>query len=778
VNGIKQPSALLNNNSRIHDEEMFVIPLYVKGNVRPIVAYRDTGSLVTLVNSAYVKKHEYTGDQIEVSGLFGPPVHIPIARIQVKSPKFLFEGYVTAEVGVVETQLPFGADVLLGNGIFAFNKHIRDIINVEGAPKRCLSNCVDDLNADVNLPVGQSQSTCPNNDQHFQSLNSDQLTNSFKLETVEATSSQVPADVESSDGCVCDKPFDCVGGDQPDVKYVSDSLDANEFERISHVEGSSLPHTEAIVHAYNKRRVEPSRNPINREDGSGLSMGPNDCQARQVVEDDMQRAAVIQRSPREVSSCDSSGGGHTLCQLNGRRHGSRCVTNERDAAVNDEFTRLAAIDPAVVNKQFYEQPTDKQVELADLQRADSKLQSIWNKAKTGKGGFIVRSGFLMKKRSVNAFGENEYVLVLPDCKKRQVLVAAHDDPRSGGHVGFKRTYQKISRVFYMPKREIKEFCATCSECQRLKPKCINERVDYILPEIEGEFGHTWIIDVMGPTMERMSRKFGGHAHILVCIEAATRWVELIALPSLKAAALAAVIESNLITRFACRKLVYDLQSGLMSDLMQSVLKLLRVKSHISVAAFHARTAVAERYCRTVERYLKPYLEEYRGKWGLLLPWISFQLRQTPCSVTHFSPHEMVLGKNFPDQLDDLRDDFMGLTDATERSIKTNVLSYVNDLCKRLSLTRELASKYALIEHERTKSWYDKHCTPEKTFKAGDKVLILEPVDSRKMFAKWSEPAEIVKPSGLRTYEVRLADDTVKSFHVNQLRAVGGATHQN
>jgi hypothetical protein len=38
-----------------------------------------------------------------------------------------------------------------------------------------------------------------------------------------------------------------------------------------------------------------------------------------------------------------------------------------------------------------------------------------------------------------------------------------------------------------------------------------------------------------------------------------------------------------------------------------------------------------------------------------------------------------------------------------------------------------------------------------------------------MYAKWSEPAEVVKQTGLRTYEVRLADDTIKSFHINQLR---------
>ncbi len=207
----------------------------------------------------------------------------------------------------------------------------------------------------------------------------------------------------------------------------------------------------------------------------------------------------------------------------------------------------------------------------------------------------------------------------------------------------------------------------------------------------------------------------------------------------------------------------------MSDLMQTALKILRVNSHVSVAGFHARTAVAERYCRTVERYLKPYYDNYKGKWGLLLPWIAFQLRQAPCSVTHFSPHELVLGKNFPDQLEDLRDELMGLSDSSERELKRNVLSYVTELRQRLSVTREIAHKNADIEHQRTKLWYDKHCTPDKNFKPGDKVLVLEPVDSRKMSAKWSEPAEVIKQAGLRTYDVKLADETIKSFHINQLR---------
>jgi hypothetical protein len=180
-------------------------------------------------------------------------------------------------------------------------------------------------------------------------------------------------------------------------------------------------------------------------------------------------------------------------------------------------------------------------------------------------------------------------------------------------------------------------------------------------------------------MNPLSRKYGNHKYVLVCVETATRWVELIPLPSLKAATLTAAIESNLIARFACRTLIYDQQSGFMSELMQSVLKLLRVRSSIAVAGFHAKTSIAERYVRTVESYIKPYLEEYKGNWSLILPWISFQLRQTPCSLLNYSAHELAFGRNFPDKVDDLRDNLEDNSDPKDHKLKKDVSTYLQDL---------------------------------------------------------------------------------------------------
>jgi hypothetical protein len=56
---------------------MFVIPLHIMGVNCRLVACRDMGTFVSLVNKAFVDSSAYTGDVMEVSGIFEPPIKIP-----------------------------------------------------------------------------------------------------------------------------------------------------------------------------------------------------------------------------------------------------------------------------------------------------------------------------------------------------------------------------------------------------------------------------------------------------------------------------------------------------------------------------------------------------------------------------------------------------------------------------------------------------------------------------------------------------------------------------
>ena len=51
---------------------------------------------------------------------------MPLALIEIKSPRFGSREFVSVEAGVSPSCLPFGCDILLGNDIFLYNRCIHD----------------------------------------------------------------------------------------------------------------------------------------------------------------------------------------------------------------------------------------------------------------------------------------------------------------------------------------------------------------------------------------------------------------------------------------------------------------------------------------------------------------------------------------------------------------------------------------------------------------------------------------------------------------------------
>lgn len=449
---------------------------------------------------------------------------------------------------------------------------------------------------------------------------------------------------------------------------------------------------------------------------------------------------------------------------------SELETNGVDGDLFDtEFQRLSLVEPGDINHNLCMPQTEQQTKFAEMQRADPKLEMAFKKANTASNGFTVQEGILVKAKPKHIRSENAFLIVLPDVCKAKVLKQAHDSVNSGFHTGYKRTMMKIWRVFYIPKAEIKKYVASCEICQSISPKFKRERAELYIPAIDAEFGKTFVIDVMGGDLNRLSKCEGYHKYVLICVCQFSRWVELFPLPNLKAKTLADVLVEQLVARYRCSTLVFDQQSGLMSQLIASVLKLLRVKANIAVAGYHTKTGLAERTVRTVENCLKPYISNARTNWRAILPWVAFHLRQLPCETTGVSAHEMVFGKNFPDSLEDLKLDLIGNVEPQEKKVKKHVLAYMKELRENISRVREIAKRTEVKSRARTKTLWDKCSTKNKTFEPGSKVIILEPTDSRKLYNRWSEPKEIVRKIGERTYEVRMDDKTTKAFHIDQLR---------
>ena len=162
------------------------------------------------------------------------------------------------------------------------------------------------------------------------------------------------------------------------------------------------------------------------------------------------------------------------------------MTESGESNFDAEVGRLASVDPAIVNDDYFVPQNASRTEFIREQRTDPSLASAFEMAKGETNGFAIRDEVLYKRKPSHIRGSNEWLLVLPTRYKASVLKASHDSVTSGFHMGFKRTMLKIYSVFFMPKKEIKSCVKSCHVCQQLQPKLKSERAELLIPVIESD----------------------------------------------------------------------------------------------------------------------------------------------------------------------------------------------------------------------------------------------------------------------------------------------------
>jgi hypothetical protein len=98
------------------------------------------------------------------------------------------------------------------------------------------------------------------------------------------------------------------------------------------------------------------------------------------------------------------------------------------------------------------------------QKADVKLKTAWEKAKSGLNGYVIRDVILHKQNPENIRSSNEWLLVIPEAYKERILRAAHDSLEMRCNFGLKKTADKIGRVFFIGKSQIKQYLVICIIC--------------------------------------------------------------------------------------------------------------------------------------------------------------------------------------------------------------------------------------------------------------------------------------------------------------------------
>ena len=399
--------------------------------------------------------------------------------------------------------------------------------------------------------------------------------------------------------------------------------------------------------------------------------------------------------------------------------------------------------------------------LQKLQKTDQSLAAMREIAEEDTAVFW-KDGLLHRKSS--RIGHEDWdQIVLPKECRRQVLEIAHSVPM-GGHLGKKKTTQRILRRFFWPTlhRDVADFCRSCQVCQKFSHRHVPRAPMVPLPIIEEAFSRI-AMDIVGP----LPRSRSGNRFVLVICDYATRYPEAIPMKAVDAERVAEELVSIFARVGIPREILTDQGTNFQSQLLEALYRLLHIDA-LRTSPYHPQTdGLVERFNQTLKSMLKKAAQEEGKDWDKLIPYLLFAYREVPQESTGFSPFEILYGREVRGPLDVLKETWES---ENESGKNQNVLSYISLMRERLEKMSDHVQINLDSARQQQKCWYDQNAR-ERTFEPGDQVLILLPSSSSKLLAQWQGPYEVVKKVGKVNYMVRLHDRRKKdrTYHVNMLR---------
>ena len=375
------------------------------------------------------------------------------------------------------------------------------------------------------------------------------------------------------------------------------------------------------------------------------------------------------------------------------------------------------------------------------QEKDPELRALFTQAVSSEeadtmpGCYFIKNGVLMRKWRPPEVSANEewrvlHQVVVPSSYRNEILSLAHESPMAG-HLGVRKTLDRILHHFFWPglRKDVAEHVRTCHTCQMVgKP---NQKVPKAplkpIPSFEEPFSRV-IIDCVGPLPKSKS----GNRFLLTIMCAATRFPEAIPLRKITAQAVVKAL-IKFFTLVGLPKVIQsDQGSNFMSNLFQQVMHELGIKQ-VKSSAYHPESQGAlERFHQTLKTMIRTYCLDNTKDWDEGVPLLLFGVREVVQESLGFSPFELVFGHDVRGPLKALKEHWLN------EEPEYNILDYVSSFKDRLFRACSMAKENLAATQQKMKSWYD-HTARERSFKKGDKVLVLLPVLGQPLQAKYYGP---------------------------------------
>ncbi len=417
---------------------------------------------------------------------------------------------------------------------------------------------------------------------------------------------------------------------------------------------------------------------------------------------------------------------------------------------NEELVRLKEQEDAIA--------------LSQEQAEDETLHKLWQETSEDTSEYVVIDKVL-HRQTMDQLGAPRFQIVVPSCRRLQVLRLAHTSPMAG-HVGSARTKFKILKSFFGPGigRDVTSYCAACERCQKTA-KTTHSHAPLVKTQVNINRPFEKVaIDIVGPLPLTKNK----NRYILTYVDLGSRYPDAVPLKTTTAKVIAQELV-NIMARFSVPlEILSDRGSNFLSATMKETFKFLGIQ-HSKTAPYRPQSnGAVERFHHSLMQMLRKMLENNRD-WDELLPTLLFACREVPCQTTGFSSFQLIFGQHVHGPLDILARQWMPRSTASLESTE-----WICQLREDLADMRTLATDSQEHKKAVTKTWFDRTATV-RTFTQGDQVLVFTPTitgkKTDKLTDRWSGPYSILGRLSPVTYEVDMPEKHKKqrTVHVTALK---------
>ena len=375
-----------------------------------------------------------------------------------------------------------------------------------------------------------------------------------------------------------------------------------------------------------------------------------------------------------------------------------------------------------------------------------------------KGGVLYR---VYKHPYVNSGKPLKQVMVPVQLRSRMMKLA--HGSLMGGHMGIKKTADKIQSAFYWPgiQGDVTRYCKSCDVCQKTVNKGSVPKVPLEkMPLIDKPFKRV-AIDLVGPIGPPGE---DGHRYILTLVDFATRYPEAVPLKNIDTETVAEALVDIFSRLGVPEEILSDLGTQFVSECMKEVTRLLSIKQ-LTTTPYHPMcNGLTEKFNGTMKSMLKIFCSEQPRQWHRYINPLLFAYREVPQESTGFSPFELLYGRAVRGPMFILKE--LWTKELEEPEVK-NSYQDVFELREKLEDTLKLAHTELQKAQHKGKHYYDRKAKVRR-FTKGDKVLILLPTDHNKLLMQWKGPFEVSAVVGLNDYKVCVKGKE-RVYHANLLK---------